>query len=178
MHGREKWALATAILGVVTAAGSASQSAQLQVDLATTTPRTIAEAQCSADRIGGTIPVTAIGEPVSAITLDAPVWSAATQTGPAFCSVTGALAPADKSPTAQPINFRVVLPASWSRRAVQLGGGGINGVDPQPHRRPSTRSMVRAKYRHLRQRFGPSRRASAGLGAERRSHPRISATCR
>ena len=130
MHGREKWALATAILGVVTAAGSASQSAQLQVDLATTTPRTIAEAQCSADRIGGTIPVTAIGEPVSAITLDAPVWSAATQAGAAFCSVTGALAPADKSPTAQPINFRVVLPASWSGRAMQLGGSGNNGVIP------------------------------------------------
>ena len=32
--------------------------------------------------------------------------------------------------TARPINFRVLLPASWNRRAAQLGGGGINGVIP------------------------------------------------
>ena len=41
------------------------------------------------------------------------------------------MAPVDKSPSARPINFRVVLPASWNHRAVHRGGGGMNGVIPQ-----------------------------------------------
>ena len=40
------------------------------------------------------------------------------------------MAPVDTSSMARPINFAVVLPASWSQRAAQLGGGGINGVIP------------------------------------------------
>jgi feruloyl esterase len=123
------WALAAALLSVMTS-GSAAQSAQMELKPGTETARTIGETECSAPRLGSSVPVTAIGEPVSAVTLDAPVWTAATQAAPAFCSVTGALAPVDKSPTAQPINFRVVLPASWNGRAMQLGGSGINGVIP------------------------------------------------
>ena len=37
------------------------------------------------------------------------------------------MTPMDKSPHGRAINFRVVLPASWSRRAVQIGGGGMDG---------------------------------------------------
>jgi feruloyl esterase len=38
------------------------------------------------------------------------------------------MAPID--PAARPINFRVVFPASWTLRAAQLGGGGMNGAIP------------------------------------------------
>jgi hypothetical protein len=124
------WALGGALLGMVFSRGAAFQSAPVQVDPATVTARAITVKECSAQQIGSSLPVTAIGERVSAVTLDAPVWTAATQALPAFCSVTGALAPADASATAQPINFRVVLPASWNGRAMQLGGAGNNGVVP------------------------------------------------
>jgi feruloyl esterase len=40
------------------------------------------------------------------------------------------MAPLDTSANGRPINFRVVLPASWSRRGVQSGGGGFNGTIP------------------------------------------------
>ena len=46
------------------------------------------------------------------------------------CRIDGVFAPVGTAPTARPINFRVILPASWNRRAAQLGGGGINGVIP------------------------------------------------
>jgi feruloyl esterase len=40
------------------------------------------------------------------------------------------MAPTDTSVNGRPINFRVVLPASWTSHAVQLGGGGMNGSIP------------------------------------------------
>jgi feruloyl esterase len=40
------------------------------------------------------------------------------------------MAPTDTSSYGRPINFRVILPASWSSHAVQLGGGGMNGSIP------------------------------------------------
>jgi hypothetical protein len=40
------------------------------------------------------------------------------------------MAPVDRAPSAKPILFRVALPASWTRRAAHLGGGGTNGVIP------------------------------------------------
>ena len=90
----------------------------------------ITEADCAAAKLGSTIPVSAIGEPVSGVTLSAPVWTGAAGANPAYCSVSGSMAPVDKAANAPPINFRVVLPASWSRRAAQLGGGGMNGSIP------------------------------------------------
>jgi hypothetical protein len=88
----------------------------------------ISEADCTAEKLGTAIPVSAIGEQVTAVTLDAPVWKAASGTQPDYCSVDGAMAPVD--PKAPPIRFRVALPASWSHRAAQLGGGGNNGFIP------------------------------------------------
>jgi feruloyl esterase len=38
--------------------------------------------------------------------------------------------PVDRSPTAKPINFQVAFPSTWSGRAAQLGGGGMNGTIP------------------------------------------------
>jgi pimeloyl-ACP methyl ester carboxylesterase len=91
-------------------------------------PKTIAAADCSADRVGSAIPTTAIGEPIGNVTLANPTWVNATDAAPAYCSIDGAIAPVD--PAAPPINFRVILPSSWSLRAAQLGGAGMNGVIP------------------------------------------------
>ena len=85
---------------------------------------------CTAAKIGDTVPVTAIGERVSAVTLAPPKWIPAADPLPARCEVDGRIAPTDTAPTARPINFRVWLPAAWNRRAVQQGGGGMNGVVP------------------------------------------------
>src|SRR5262245_24439018 len=95
----------------------------------TTDNRILSEAECTASKLGSDIPVNAIGEPVAAVTLAAPRWVAA-GTGPAYCSIDGVMAPVDKSAYGRPINFRVILPASWSRRSVQSGGGGFNGSIP------------------------------------------------
>src|SRR4051794_26865420 len=94
------------------------------------TPIVIGETVCTAAKTGDSIPVSAIGEAVSAVTLSAPRWVAAADGSPARCEVDGRMAPVDRSPTARPINFRVWLPAEWNRRAAQQGGGGNNGVIP------------------------------------------------
>ena len=90
--------------------------------------KTITEAECTATKLGTAVPVAAIGEPVSNVTLSEPRWTAAADPAPAYCTVDGTMAPID--PAAKPINFRVVLPASWTLRAAQLGGGGMNGIIP------------------------------------------------
>ena len=74
--------------------------------------KTITEAECSVARVGATIPVSAIGLPVSAVTLGAPRWVAPTEALPARCEVDGVMSPVDTSATARPINFRVWLPAA------------------------------------------------------------------
>ena len=91
--------------------------------------RVISAEDCTPARLGTAIPVSAIGEPVAAVTLAAPRWVAAGAT-PAYCSIDGAMAPTDTSSNGRSINFRVVLPASWTQHAVQLGGGGMNGLIP------------------------------------------------
>jgi hypothetical protein len=92
--------------------------------------RTVGADTCTAATVGTSIPTASIGEPVSSVALEAPRWVAATSSDPAYCSVDGVMAPIGPAPTARPINFRIVLPASWSRRAAHLGGGGMNGVIP------------------------------------------------
>jgi hypothetical protein len=90
--------------------------------------KVITEADCTAAKLGSTIPAASIGEPVSGVTLNAPAWTAAAGSNPAYCSVRGSMAPVD--PNGKPINFQVVLPASWSHRSAQQGGGGMNGSIP------------------------------------------------
>jgi pimeloyl-ACP methyl ester carboxylesterase len=90
--------------------------------------KTITEAECTTTKLGTAVPLAAIGEPVSNVTLSEPRWTAAADPAPAYCTVDGTMAPID--PAAKPINFRVVLPASWTLRAAQLGGGGMNGIIP------------------------------------------------
>jgi hypothetical protein len=91
--------------------------------------KTITEADCTATRLGNEIPVNAIGEPVSAVTVNTPQWHAEANGTPGYCSVEGSIAPVDKN--APPIRFGVALPASWSLRGAHLEGGGMNGTVPR-----------------------------------------------
>jgi hypothetical protein len=105
-----------------------SIAAQTRTSATPSENKVITEADCIAAKLGSGIPILAIGEPVSGVALNVPVWTAAAGSNPAYCSVKGAMAPVDAN--AKPINFQVVFPASWSRRAAQLGGGGMNGSIP------------------------------------------------
>jgi hypothetical protein len=78
------------------------------------------------EKAGTSIQASSIGEPVSAVKLYAARWVDATATIPAHGIVEGSIMPVD--PNGWPINFRVLLPASWSLRSMQQGGGGINGT--------------------------------------------------
>lgn len=78
------------------------------------------------EKVGTSIPASAIGEPVSSVKLYAPRWIEATANTPAYVVVEGSIFPVD--PNGWPINFRVLLPANWSVRSMQQGGGGINGT--------------------------------------------------
>src|ERR1035438_1064173 len=93
-------------------------------------PSMLTEADCASAKLGASIPVASIGEPVSAVTLNAPSWKPAAPPLPAYCSIDGSMAPIEAGGKAKPILFRVLLPASFSGRAAQLGGGGMNGVIP------------------------------------------------
>jgi hypothetical protein len=77
-------------------------------------------------KAGASIEASLIGEPVGSVKLYEPRWVDATAETPAYGVVEGSIFPAD--PQGWPINFRVLLPASWSHRAMQAGGGGINGI--------------------------------------------------
>ena len=77
-------------------------------------------------KAGESIPASEIGEPVGSVKLYEPRWVEATETSPAYAVVEGSIFPVD--PNGWPINFRVLLPASWSQRAMQAGGGGMNGT--------------------------------------------------
>ncbi len=90
----------------------------------------LSAAECTTQRLGATIAPSAIGEPVRDVTLSAPSWVEPANGIAAHCRVNGAIAPVDTNTTARPINFSVVLPARWSGRAAQLGGGGMNGFVP------------------------------------------------
>jgi feruloyl esterase len=86
----------------------------------------ITQSDITAERVGTSIPVSDIGEPVSAVKLSAPRWAIGDDAASSYGVVEGAIMPID--PNGKPINFRVLLPASWSRRAIQQGGFGINGI--------------------------------------------------
>ena len=88
----------------------------------------ITAADCTAAKLGASIPANLIGERVSGVSLNAPTWTAAAGTNQAYCTVTGDIHPVD--PSAPPIKFKVALPSSWSLRAVHTGGGGMNGSVP------------------------------------------------
>ena len=116
-----------ALVLLVSVGGLRARSSQATAQPGT---HTIAAEDCTVARLGASIPISSIGEPVAGVTLAEPRWVAATGNAPAYCSIDGAMAPTDTSPNGRLINFRVVLPASWTSHAVQLGGGGMNGSIP------------------------------------------------
>ena len=70
----------------------------------------------------------------------------ATTTAAAHCLVEGAITPVDRSGVTPAINFRVALPEVWSGRAMQFGGGGMNGFMPTwPAPRGSNKARVRCQ---------------------------------
>ncbi len=77
-------------------------------------------------KVGSSVPSTSIGEPVGSVRLYEPRWVEATDDTPAYGVVEGSIFPID--PKGWPINFRVLLPSSWSNRSMQAGGGGMNGT--------------------------------------------------
>jgi feruloyl esterase len=110
-----------------------------------TADRVIAAADVTVERVGTNIPASAIGEPVMGVTLSPPRWVEATADSVAHVLVEGSIAPVD--PKAKPIQFRVLLPVRWSRRAIQMGGGGLNGMVPWMRgERPGSPTATFARY--------------------------------
>jgi feruloyl esterase len=91
---------------------------------------TLTESVCTSQALASAIDPDRIGEPVSGVELDSLAWVAASGPTPAHCLINGRLEPVDQSATARPIRFGVALPADWNRRAIQMGGGGMNGSVP------------------------------------------------
>jgi hypothetical protein len=78
---------------------------------------------------GMAIAASSIGLPTSGAEVQTAAMVAATAANNPngdYCKVTGIVKP--KNPSSPPLEFEVNLPASWNRRAVQMGGGGLNGV--------------------------------------------------
>ncbi len=78
------------------------------------------------EKAGTSIPASDIGEPVGSVVLYASRWVEANGENPAYGIVEGSIFPVD--PEGWPINFRVLLPESWSFRSIQQGGSGMNGT--------------------------------------------------
>jgi pimeloyl-ACP methyl ester carboxylesterase len=133
----QKW-IAPVLLLVGTAYVTAAGLQSASVD----SLKALSENQCTTEKVGTAIPVSSIGEPVSGVALNPPRWVPASGATPAYCAVDGSMAPVDRGPSAKPILFRVALPASWSRRAAQLGGGGTNGVIPNLTGEPLQRGFA------------------------------------
>ena len=128
-----RWAAVVGLAGLAAVratAGTQAPTPTPAIAVPSSNDVTVSAADCIAGKIGTTIPIQRIGEPVRRVTLAPPVWTDATANAPAYCRVDGVIDAVDASPTARPINFGVALPATWSRRAAQLGGGGMNGTIP------------------------------------------------
>jgi hypothetical protein len=106
--------LVSAVL-LATLASNDGARAQSSQTLASDAAKAISAEDCTSERLGTAIPISAIGEPVAGVTLAAPKWVSAGN-APAYCSIDGAMAPTDKTSHGRAINFRVVLPASWTRQ--------------------------------------------------------------
>jgi feruloyl esterase len=71
------------------------------------------------------IPISMSELPISGASITASYVPAKDRTPP-YCKVEGSITPVD--PMAPPILFRVNLPENWNSKALQIGGGGLNGT--------------------------------------------------
>jgi hypothetical protein len=120
---------ASLLISIISALALSARGAPQTASPASGENRIVAEADCVAPALVAAIAPTDIGEPVRSVGLQA-LWVAEAERVPSHCRIDGVFAPVDTAPTARSINFRVILPASWNRRAAQLGGGGMNGIIP------------------------------------------------
>lgn len=86
----------------------------------------IGPSDLTAEKVGKSIPASLIGEPTSGALLSPPKWIK-DQNGE-YGIVDGTILPVDAD--GKPINFRVTLPAKWTKRSSQMGGSGFNGFIP------------------------------------------------
>lgn len=115
-------AIAASVLTLFASSPARAQEADAELGLN--------QGRCTGDLLGAEVSPDRIGEPVSAVVIDSRSWVEASDNTPAHCLVNGRLEPVDQSATARPIRFGVALPASWNRRSIQMGGGGMNGSVP------------------------------------------------
>ena len=83
------------------------------------------EASCAALN-GATFPASAMSLPSGGAKVTAATWTAAQGNAAAYCKIVGEIGPID--PAATPILFQVNMPENWNKKAVQFGGGGLNGT--------------------------------------------------
>jgi feruloyl esterase len=109
------------------------------------------ESSC-ANLQGFPIPASAIGLPSSGAVVKTATLIPATadkNVNGEFCKVLGTVNPA--SPTAPGMEFEVNLPASWNKRAVQMGGGGydgelVTGLDTEPMAPQNSETPLKKGY--------------------------------
>ena len=165
---------ATALPGVGVDAQSVPQAAASLPDIGER--KTITEADCTATKLGTAIPVAAIGEPVSTVTLSEPRWTAAADPAPAYCTVDGAMAPIDPAAQAHQLPRRPAGVLDAARRAARRRRDERH--HPEPHGGARWLRRAGAGHRHLRQRLGPRRAKTRRNGRSSTRRSRTSATCR
>ena len=90
-------------------------------------PVVVADPAGSCGGLVGTVDASEIGLPTRGATVQSATMTPAVAGGnPEFCLVTGQILSVDTG--APPINFQLNLPTTWTRRTMQLGGGGFNGT--------------------------------------------------
>lgn len=113
--------LRTRLVGVTIAALSAVAWTAAPVQ-AKQDPRVIGAEQC-ARLLGSTVAAKAIQLPTTGAVITKTEWVTSPN---GQCRVNGDIRPVD--PAAPAIKFQVNLPANWNGRALQMGGGGLNGT--------------------------------------------------
>src|SRR5688500_17136900 len=110
--------LLAAVVGSLLWAAESGVTAQRSNPAEQTRPvvRVLTSADCTTEKLGRDIAAAAIGEPVRSVTLSPPSWVESSGAAPAHCRINGSMAPVDTVASAKPINFSVVLPASWNGR--------------------------------------------------------------
>ena len=82
------------------------------------------EADCKA-LVGRSYPASTMSLPQTGANITKADWIAARANFQAYCKVQASVSPVD--PKAPPVLVAVNLPDQWNRKAVQWGGGGLNG---------------------------------------------------
>jgi len=101
---------------------------------------------------GLSIPASAIGLPTAGALVQTAVFVGASETGNIngdFCKVTGIVKP--HNPSSPNLEFEVNLPATWNRRALQMGGGGydgslVTGLTPYSNQTPNSDTPLKQGY--------------------------------